>query len=237
MVYYSHITMAVASDVDILYRPTLSGPSQEAAAASALRRERSSNANLIPDRVGRNVPQAGSQSRLPHSALLRQGRQQNAKDAAQAGPIAGVFGRATDVATTAINRGTSEFLKKMWQAAPETYGLSILYVNVHWGLNKILGDKFFCPLGDEWFQSNPATKTGGKNVGSESILGIPKKGAGMLEGGVLVTVDAIVLALILINLAFVVLMAWMVEHPLDALWQLGFGPFWQMMKTAWNLKG
>lgn len=236
MVYYSHITMAVASDVDILYRPTLSGPSQEAAAASALRRDRVSNANLIPDRGGRIAPQGG-QSRLPHGAILRRGRQQNAKEAAQASPVGNAFGRAVGLAAAPINRATSEFLKKMWQAAPETYGLSILYVNLHWGLNKVLGDKLFCPLGEEWFQSNASVKPSEKSSGAESILGIPKKGAGMLEGGVLVTVDAIVLALILINLAFIVLMAWMIEHPGDALWELGFGPFWQLMKTAWSLKG
>ncbi len=235
MVYYSHITMAVASDVDILYRPTLSGPSQEAAAASALRRDRSSNANLIPDRGGRIAPQ-GAQSYLPHGAMLRQGRQ-SSKENAQAGPVAGVLGRATDMAATAVNRGTSQFLQKMWMAAPNTYGLSILYVNLHWGLNKILGDKFFCPLGDEWFQSGMPTKPGVKNTGSEAILGVPKKGAGMLEGGILVSVDAIVLGLVLINVAFIVLVAWMIENPKDALWELGFGEFWKMVKVAWNLSG
>lgn len=236
MVYYSHITMAVASDVDFLYRPTLSGPSQEAAAASALRRDRVSNANLIPDRGGRIAPQGG-QSRLPHGAILRQGRQHNAKEAAQASPFGKVVGRAADIAAAPIHKGTTNFLKKMWQAAPDTYGLSILYVNIHWFMNKVLGDKLFCPLGEEWFPENSPLGGSGKNSGAESILGIPKKGAGMLEGGVLVTVDAIVLALVLINLAFIVLMAWMIQHPGDALWELGFGPFWQLMKTAWSLKG
>ncbi len=228
--------MAVSPDVNIAYRPTLSGPSEEAAASSALRRDRVSNANLIPDRGGRIAPQGG-QSRLPHGAILRQGRQHNAKEAAQASPVGNAIGRAVDIAVAPINRATSNFLKKMWQAAPDTYGLSILYVNVHWFLNKVVGDKLFCPLGEEWFPANSPLGLSGKNSGSESILGVPKKGAGMLEGGVLVTVDAIVLTLVLINVAFIVLLAWMVENPWDALWEMGFGSFWQMVKVAWSLSG
>ncbi|MDD4333296.1 MAG: hypothetical protein PHT51_04250 [Patescibacteria group bacterium] len=91
-----------------------------------------------------------------------------------------------------IQLGTSRALKWAWYALIPSWGVSILYINIHVILSSYFGEKFFCKLGDEWLPPQAAAtgETG------KAVSGF----AGILEKIVLIFLDSI-LFMILIYIA------------------------------------
>ena len=113
-----------------------------------------------------------------------------------------------------ISKATAGILKDSWMGLVESFGLTLLYIDLHFLLNMILGDKMFCKLGHEWVPAE-IEKFGGKRA---EMLG---KKIEVVETGGCCAINGCLLMLLLISFAPIILLIWVVVHPVDALAYLG----------------
>lgn len=59
-------------------------------------------------------------------------------------------------------KGTSALLKVAWENLIETFGLTLIWIDIHVFLNLVFGDKLFCKLGEEWIPDKPGASGPGK---------------------------------------------------------------------------
>ncbi len=227
--------MAFAQTTDLAYKPTLSGADEQAQAASQLRQSvHASKPDVLKTPGSPEVPLPNPhQNTKPanFSSALRQIRATRQKSKAGS-----VGSEVIAAEAQAVSAGTSELLQQAWYNAVETFGLTLLYINVHVLGRWIFGEKFFCKLGHEWLGGKKSIKgPGAKQSGTGSIFGIAEDGLGLLEVAVLVIVDLIVAAIVLINFIELVFIAYVALHPVDALVSLGLGNFVDLVKAAFHL--
>lgn len=60
-----------------------------------------------------------------------------------------------------IQKATGGLLKSAWINLIPSFGLTLLYIDFHWFMNLVLGDKVFGKLGSEWIPAE-IKKYGGK---------------------------------------------------------------------------
>jgi len=53
-----------------------------------------------------------------------------------------------------VNKATSNLLKKAWLNLVDSYGLTLIWINIHVFLGTVFSEKFFCKLGMEWMNTN-----------------------------------------------------------------------------------
>lgn len=69
-------------------------------------------------------------------------------------------------------------LRWAWQMFLPSWGLSIIYVNIHVFLRAVLGDKLFCKLGEEWIPKQISSLGGeagkffNKSIGFVEAMGL-----------------------------------------------------------------
>lgn len=105
-----------------------------------------------------------------------------------------------------------------------SFGLTFLYIDFHVFLNKVLGDKFFGPLGEEWIPAKI------KRLGGEELKKV-SGGLKITETAGCAILNLLVLAIIIGILALVSLIYSFISDPV--------GTFWKML-TDWvskNLPG
>ena len=74
--------------------------------------------------------------------------------------------------------GTNYALRWAWLTLIPSFGLSLIYVNLHVFLKMVFGEKLFCKLGDEWIPKKvqavggDAGKMGGKAIGIVEVMGL-----------------------------------------------------------------
>ena len=98
---------------------------------------------------------------------------------------------------------TSTLLKASWLNLIDSFGATLIYINIHVFLRFVLGEKFFCKLGEEWLPKEAAASAGeaGKAV---------SKNAGIVEALVLILLDLIAGALFIGALSLIVMIVtWM----------------------------
>ena len=98
---------------------------------------------------------------------------------------------------------TSTLLKASWLNLIDSFGATLIYINIHVFLRFVLGEKFFCQLGEEWLPKEAAASAGeaGKAV---------SKNAGIVEALVLILLDLIAGALFIGALSLIVMIVtWM----------------------------
>lgn len=81
-----------------------------------------------------------------------------------------------------MRKGTSNLLKQAWINIIDSFGLTIIWINIHVFLGSVFGKKFFAPLGSEWLDS----KTNKANAGVAEKTG---KTVGIFEKMGLVALD------------------------------------------------
>jgi len=96
---------------------------------------------------------------------------------------------------------TGELLKQSWMHLVDSFGLTLIYLNIHAWVGFIEGHKVFCKLGDE-------IKAPGK---AKSFMGI-------FEMIGIILLDFIVLLLILCIISFISWFIGVVSHPIGTLW-------------------
>lgn len=160
------------------------------------------------------------------SSLYRQAREQkkNIKNN-------GLGEQAAEAITAPIQQGTSKLLQQYWFNLIDSWGATLILINLHWFLNITLGDKFFCDLGSEWIPK--VGKGGAAEQATESILGMPTAGLGLLEKMLVVILDLLVAAIILVALVPVVLAIYIISDPVGALFS-DFSLFFQSILAVFK---
>lgn len=111
---------------------------------------------------------------------------------------------------TPFRKSTSELLRQSWLNLIDSFGLTLIWINIHVFLNKVIGEKFFCELGDEWMDKAPAGVR-------QSISGVKKvKIVNMAEKMGLGFLDLILFILIFMVLVLVALLLDVLNNPLSS---------------------
>lgn len=130
-----------------------------------------------------------------------------------------------------VRKGTSSLLRQAWIYLIPSWGLTLIWINIHAFLNLIFGPRYFCNLGEEWTDlaagSSPQareaiSKSAGKSVGT-----VEKMGLGCLNLGCLL--------LIIIIIGIIALILKVIENPLSFLGEF-LGYMWSAISqgiTRW----
>jgi hypothetical protein len=174
-----------------------------------LNREYRAAGELREDRAQENIAAAEPQDEnQPQGDTLAQKKNiaRMAKEKAASAEIAG----AKEV-SGGLSSATAQALKFAWENMlnPFAAPFSLLYINFHVFGKMVLGEKFFCKLGEEWApMKNPTTAM-------TELMGTLKS-VGLLEKVVLIVLDLIVLIALLTVIAVVSLaVSFMTDDPLE----------------------
>ncbi len=129
-----------------------------------------------------------------------------------------------------VRKGTSQLLRAAWINLIPSWGLTLIWVNIHIFLGMVFGNKYFCKLGVEWSDqvSGAMAKSGEvkkrlDEKAGNSIGLVEKMGVGCADLGCLIILIAAV--------ALIALLLQIIENPLKFLTQnLGF--VWSVVKQA-----
>lgn len=113
---------------------------------------------------------------------------------------------------------TTKLLRASWEYLIPSWGLTWIYINIHWFMSCTWAEKFFAPLGHEWFLE--AEKAGG--VIAKQRIRTLKNRANLLEKmGVAFTDVALLAAFIFIATIFYLMFE--------------YGSFFGLLKLGWEL--
>jgi len=129
--------------------------------------------------------------------------------------------------TAPAKAGTSRALQWAWLTLIPSFGLSLIYINIHVFLKAVFGEKLFCKLGEEWIPKPLA------GAGGEAGKGLSKS-IGIIEVMGLLFLDLVAFIIILTALGLVVMIMGWIKHPLDAIAQLGWGAI-SVLKSLFSM--
>lgn len=105
-------------------------------------------------------------------------------------------------ASSPVRIATDNLLKGAWTNLIISWGLTLLYIDLHFFLNKVVGEKFFGPLGKEWIPVK-IKRAGGDQVKRFSgMLKISEKAGCALLNLLLIAIVIGLLALISLIASF-----------------------------------
>lgn len=122
---------------------------------------------------------------------------------------------------SSFRKGTSALLRSAWINLITSFGLTTFWIDIHVFLNTVLGDKFFCKLGEEWTDVTGAKAGGAGKTISRSAGKAEEIGCGCLNLGCLVIIIAVGV--------IIALMIKVVEAPFEFIGDL-FGYLWDSIK-------
>lgn len=133
----------------------------------------------------------------------------------------GAADKVAEVATAPIRKGTSKLLQQAWLNLADSFGLTLIWIDIHVWLGTIFGNKFFCKLGQEWLDSSIVSA---ENEYAKS------------QGQMLGTVEPMVTGCCNVGCLFILLCIGMIiamivgviTNPLEAL-SAAFGYLWQFL--------
>lgn len=106
--------------------------------------------------------------------------------------------------TTPVKQGTNWLLKASWLNIIDSFGLTLIYINMHVFLRWVFPN-LFCKLGEEWTPRIVAGKSSTKNVAGT--------GFGLVEVAGLLMIDLIALIITLHIIAIIALMFDIIANP------------------------
>lgn len=127
--------------------------------------------------------------------------------------------KLAEAATAPIRKGISNLLQQAWLNLADSFGLTLLWIDIHVWLGSIVGHKFFCKLGQEWLDNNIVSaeneyaKSQGKTLGT-------------VEPMVLVGCNVGCFVILLSIVMIVAMIVGVITNPLKAI-SAGFGYLWQ----------
>jgi len=129
------------------------------------------------------------------------------------------------VAGEASQKATGKFLATAWLNVIDSFGLTLIYINIHVFLRWVFGDRLFCKLGEEWLPPQAGAVVGAAGKKASQTIGI-------VEAMVLIVVDLIIGALIFGVMAFIIMIiTWMSEFDEAGVLKKG----WMIVKAIWDL--
>ena len=185
----------------LLNRHTLSGPDEESRAAGELRESHAQ------ERIGDDNPEEEKPQGTTPRQILSAAKKQGAPKAPSAGASSG---------SNPLSAVTSQTLKQSWPGLLETFGATLIYINLHVFGHSVLGEKVFCELGEEWIPDNLRS-----NMESPKVKSMIKK-IGLLEKMVLIFLDFLALMALLAGLAGFVLIGSVVSGHFDVIIKMGW---------------
>ncbi len=66
----------------------------------------------------------------------------------------GLKEKAMEQVAAPVNKATSKLLKSSWENLIDSFGATLIWINIHVFLKMVFGEKFFCKLGMEWIDDN-----------------------------------------------------------------------------------
>lgn len=184
------------------------------AAAQAAAQVAQNEAEDAADEEEAEAEEEGVFDQAKTANLIRLARQLKKKEQA------GLSDAASQVAEQATSTATSELLQKYWIALPETFGLSIILIDIHIFMWLTVGKKYFCALGSEW-----SSGIAGKNIGlgaatsRPAFLGASEGEAAILEWIIVLVLNLIIGFILFIDIMFIGLTVYAIVHPLEAFWE------------------
>jgi len=84
--------------------------------------------------------------------------------------------------TAPARAATSKLLQQAWINLIDSFGLTLIWINIHVFLRFVLGEKLFCKLGDEWIPKQVSGAGGEAGKGLSKSIGIVEvMGLAMLD--------------------------------------------------------
>lgn len=125
--------------------------------------------------------------------------------------------KAVEEALSPAKQSLSNLLKASWENLIDSFGLTIIWIDIHIFLSYVLGKDLFCSLGEEWLPK-----------GTPRNLESAKKYVGLTEKMGVVVINILGLVLILFVLSLVAMIVAAIDNPLKAISAL-FGSLWQAL--------
>lgn len=120
---------------------------------------------------------------------------------------------------SSFRKGTSLLLRQSWLNLIDSFGLTLIWINIHVVLHVVFGEKAFCKLGDEW-----------DDLGSGVIVKRPKYLLRLGEGMGLAALDLLAILLLLTVLLIIRIIIGVMTGEVDTLKSL-FSAVWDMFKA------
>jgi len=140
--------------------------------------------------------------RADRMTALRQGGAEGLKD------------KAVEEILSPAKQGTSSLLKAAWENLIDSFGITLIWIDIHIFLSQVLGKDLFCSLGEEWFPK-----------GTPRNLEGAKKSVGMTEGMAVVGLNLGCFLIVLAALSLVSMIVAGITNPLKAISAV-FGSLW-----------
>ncbi|QQG52227.1 MAG: hypothetical protein HY931_02685 [Candidatus Falkowbacteria bacterium] len=192
------------------------GDSDSAAKAGALNEAKRNGDN--PENGQASEPQT------LREAVIAEKRKQAAEEAKAGGGL-------KQKAAAPMRKGTSKLLQSAWEYLIPSWGLTLIWINIHVFLSLVIGRDVFCRLGDEWLDAMP----GGGGAAQKAALGEASQKisgcANMGESMVLVGLDLLLLIVIIAIVAVIALLVKFVEDPVG-FYASEFKLIWGVIKGA-----
>jgi len=148
-------------------------------------------------------------SSLREAVLAEKRKQADGADE-ETGAEGGTGGALLAKAAAPMRKGTSQLLRQAWLNLISSWGLTLIWINIHVFLGTIFGHNFFSKLGAEWLDNNISTA----NLEAKKKLG--EKGA-IVEGMGLACCDLGCLFFIIFVFAMIAMIAGFIDNPLRAI--------------------
>ncbi|HTW96166.1 MAG TPA: hypothetical protein VMD74_00725, partial [Candidatus Methylomirabilis sp.] len=94
--------------------------------------------------------------------------------------------------------GTAHWLKTAWLNIIDSFGLTLIYINLHVFGHSVFGEKIFCQLGEEWLPNNLRSNL--ESPEAQRVIGT----IGLLEKMLLIFADLIVLIALILLVAVII---------------------------------
>jgi hypothetical protein len=161
--------------------------------------------------VGDETEGAGSDGEAQTWSEALQARVAKKKEEEKAG--AGIMAAVTAPA----QQGTSKLLQQAWLNLIDSWGLTLIWINIHVFLRFVVGEKFFCKLGHEWASLIPGASSNSLTSGLAEKAG---NKVGLFEAMLLAGLDLIALLLIICVFSLIAMIVGFINNPLSAIWSV-----------------
>lgn len=123
--------------------------------------------------------------------------------------------KTADETTSPVSKGTAKLLRAAWTNLIQSFGLTLIWINIHVFLRFVFGPKIFCKLGQEWLPEKAPSAGGGANKALGNKIGLA-------EWAALLILDFIVISVIVLLIVQQAILVYALLHPVDffkAVWQ------------------
>ncbi len=109
--------------------------------------------------------------------------------------------------------GLAKLLQAAWENLLDSFGLTLIWIDLHYILSYVFGKNLFCDLGEEWVINKVPSSGSGQSAdklveeAGKSIGTVEKMGCACLNGGCLL--------LVLLNLTIIALIVGAISNPLQ----------------------